>query len=83
MVVTPGSNNSYCGEVVNVVRILPGERKFTGRDVEVTLEILEEVTTEILAGRESVTSKKVGRAKIDALFDLLKIFPRAQKKTKE
>ncbi|MBI2003692.1 MAG: hypothetical protein HYS78_01810 [Parcubacteria group bacterium] len=67
---------------VNFVRILPGERKFDGEQVEMTLELVEEVADADEHQRVK-PNKKVTSEMIGELFDLLGIFPRAEKPTEE
>lgn len=64
--------------MVNFVRILPGERKFDGRETEVTLELMDK-RLEVVGVRNNETTRPVDREMIDKLLDLLEIFPRGKK----
>jgi len=65
-------------ETINFVRILPGERKFDGSEIEITLELTEEFEDVDTYDRDTKTS--TSRKMIDQLLDLLGIFPKDRPK---
>ncbi|KKU49865.1 MAG: hypothetical protein A3F53_02640 [Candidatus Zambryskibacteria bacterium RIFCSPHIGHO2_12_FULL_48_10] len=59
----------------NFVRVLPGERKFDGENIEISLELLETYQdTDIDRAMTGIVSK-INRSMVNKLFDFLGVFP--------
>lgn len=69
-------------ESVNFVRILPGERKFDGEEMEITLELTQEVP-DADEHQGVKPNQKVTREMVGELFDLLGLFPRTNQNDSE
>lgn len=67
-------------ESVNFVRVMPGERKFDGEEMEMTLELTQEVP-DADEHQGVKPNQKVTREMVGKLFDLLGLFPRKPDET--